>query len=203
MRVCVCVCISIWKDWRDMYRVEPAASLSATEASQLVGGEMCMWGETVDASEIESTIWPRGGAVAEKLWSSRAVTEILASSDRGLRTVGVRLKKLRCYLISKGVGAAPLEGQGRNWLVFVCVCVCVCTCITSIVLSRVYVCVFFICFPRFCFPRSGAWLVASTWTSRPTQTHAHTVVYRHTHDHIAKTNLRILRFIHIYTHIHT
>lgn len=33
-----------------------------------------MWGETVDTSDIEQTVWPRLGAIAEKLWSSADVT---------------------------------------------------------------------------------------------------------------------------------
>jgi hexosaminidase len=33
-----------------------------------------MWGETVDSSDIEQTVWPRLGAIAEKLWSSATVT---------------------------------------------------------------------------------------------------------------------------------
>ena len=33
-----------------------------------------MWGETVDTSDIEQTVWPRLGAIAEKLWSPADVT---------------------------------------------------------------------------------------------------------------------------------
>ncbi|KAL8501824.1 hypothetical protein ACS0TY_021077 [Phlomoides rotata] len=30
----------------------------------MLGGKVCMWGETADASNVQQTIWPRAGAAA-------------------------------------------------------------------------------------------------------------------------------------------
>jgi hexosaminidase len=55
------------------YEVDPmsgaAASLSPDEKSRILGGEACMWSECVTAENIDSRIWPRNAAIAERLWS--------------------------------------------------------------------------------------------------------------------------------------
>ena len=55
------------------YAVDPmsgdAANLSPEEQRRILGGESCMWSEYVDAENIDSRIWPRNAAIAERLWS--------------------------------------------------------------------------------------------------------------------------------------
>jgi len=48
-----------------------AASLNPEEKSRIIGGdEACMWSEWVTPENIDSRIWPRNAAIAERLWSS-------------------------------------------------------------------------------------------------------------------------------------
>lgn len=52
-----------------------AANLSAEEKASILGGESCMWSEYVNAENIDSRIWPRNAAIAERLWSPQDVRD--------------------------------------------------------------------------------------------------------------------------------
>jgi hexosaminidase len=62
------------------YSIDPlgkeAATLKEDEKSRVLGGEACMWGEFVNPDNIDSRIWPRTAAIAERLWSPAGVTDV-------------------------------------------------------------------------------------------------------------------------------
>jgi len=80
------------------YRADPLpadSALTPEEAKHVLGGEATMWGEWVSPETIDSRIWPRTAAIAERLWSPRTVTDVddmyrrLAVVSRQLEELGL------------------------------------------------------------------------------------------------------------------
>ncbi|XP_062506570.1 uncharacterized protein LOC134183119 [Corticium candelabrum] len=94
--------------WEKFYDNDPFQGISDPNQQKLMlGGEVCMWGETVDPSDIDQTIWPRAAAAAERLWSPQDVTD----HDQFLQ----RLLAFRCLLNRRGIKAAPANNtQARS-----------------------------------------------------------------------------------------
>jgi hexosaminidase len=68
------------------YAVDPtsgaAATLAPEENARILGGESCMWSEYVNSENVDSRIWPRNAAIAERLWSPQSVTGVVSMYAR-------------------------------------------------------------------------------------------------------------------------
>ncbi len=68
------------------YATEPlsgaAANLTPEEQKRILGGEACMWSEYVSPENVDSRIWPRTAAIAERLWSPQDVRDVNSMYQR-------------------------------------------------------------------------------------------------------------------------
>jgi hexosaminidase len=70
-----------------------AAKLTPEEKSRILGGEACAWAEFLTPDNVDSRLWPRAAAIAERLWSPEQ-TQDVAGMYRRLENVSWRLELL-------------------------------------------------------------------------------------------------------------
>lgn len=100
------------------YAVDPMADAAATltpeEQKLILGGESCQWAEWVTPENIDSHIWPRNAAIAERLWSPQNVTDVASMYARmnavslNLEFLGLTHRSARLRMLHRMAGAADI-----------------------------------------------------------------------------------------------
>ncbi|MFG6687457.1 beta-N-acetylhexosaminidase [Mariniflexile sp. HNIBRBA6329] len=77
------------------YSIEPIGDilLTAEERANILGGEATMWTELATPLTIDSRIWPRTAAIAERFWSKKGINNIENMKLR-LKDVSYKLEEL-------------------------------------------------------------------------------------------------------------
>jgi len=98
---------------KDYYLADPlpsSAPLTPEQRKLVLGGEICMFGEHVYARTIDSRVWPRTAAIAERFWSPEKVTDV-DDMYRRLDVVSVQLEALGLHHLSQeDAGLRELAG---------------------------------------------------------------------------------------------
>jgi len=94
-----------------MSTTDAAATLTAEEKNLILGGESCQWAEWVTPENIDSHIWPRNAAIAERLWSPQEVKDV-ASMYKRMKAVSYELEWLG--LTHNSVRTEMLERMAGN-----------------------------------------------------------------------------------------
>lgn len=88
--------IDLMQPVSEHYLVNPIPNnnnLTQEEKKRILGGEATMWSELVTSLNIDSRLWPRTAAIAERFWSNEKITN-LESMYKRLRYVSFRLEEL-------------------------------------------------------------------------------------------------------------
>jgi hexosaminidase len=92
------------------YAIDPLpadTTLTAEEQKRILGGEATMWSEWVSPETIDSRIWTRTAAIAERFWSPREVNQVddmyrrLAVVDEQLEELGLTHRKNQAMLLRR------------------------------------------------------------------------------------------------------
>ncbi len=99
------------------YAVDPmggaAANLTAEEKERILGGEATMWSEYVNWENIDSRIWPRTAAIAERYWSPQSTTDVsslyfrMESENTRLEWLGLTQRSYQPQMVRRMAGSAP------------------------------------------------------------------------------------------------
>ena len=104
------------KSAKEHYLSDPLPSSSDLTSEQrklVLGGEICMWGEQLNERSIDSRIWPRSAAIAERFWSPESVNNV-DDMYRRLEAESIRLEVLGLTHLSHEESALrELAGTGN------------------------------------------------------------------------------------------
>ncbi|NYF50238.1 beta-N-acetylhexosaminidase [Tunturiibacter gelidoferens] len=90
------------KTAEQMYLDDPIpdnSTLTPDQQKLILGGEVCMWAEQITAQTVDSRVWPRTAALAERFWSTRQTRDV-ADMYRRLEIESIRLDGLGLTHIS-------------------------------------------------------------------------------------------------------
>ncbi|CZT13395.1 probable beta-N-acetylhexosaminidase [Rhynchosporium agropyri] len=93
-----------YKTWQRIYDYDFTANLTTAEAKHVIGVTAPLWAEQVDDQVISQKFWPRAAALGELAWSGNKNSK----GQKRTTELTARILNFREYLVTLGVGAAPL-----------------------------------------------------------------------------------------------
>ncbi|WVQ93292.1 hypothetical protein IAU59_000360 [Kwoniella sp. CBS 9459] len=70
-----------YKTWSNIYSFDPYEGVKPEERHLILGGQVSLWTEQTDETNLESTVWPRAAALAELFWSGASTRSHIGKSS--------------------------------------------------------------------------------------------------------------------------
>lgn len=93
-----------YRPWQTMYNHRPW-NFQQIDKKMILGGEACLWSEQLDARALDSRLWPRAAAFAERIWSDPPTDPYVLSINEDVYT---RLGTQRERLVDRGLQAEAM-----------------------------------------------------------------------------------------------
>lgn len=87
------------------FRNQPQQSGQKMPADQVLGGEAMVYSYETDAESVQSTLWPRGAALAERLWNDPVQTPFQADEAEP------RFAAHRLRMVNRGTRVEPFQPE--------------------------------------------------------------------------------------------
>lgn len=91
-----------YKEWQKIYLSDPSKIATPDRMSQVLGSEVALWSEQSDEFSLDTRLWPRSSALAERLWSNPQGT---------WRDAEQRMLVHRKRLVENGISADRLQPE--------------------------------------------------------------------------------------------
>lgn len=94
---------------------ETPADLTPQQQTKILGGEAAMWEELADPENLDSRLWPRLAAIAERFWSSESIDDTasmyrrLAVTNRWLEWLGLTQRTNLELMRQRLAGTMPYQ----------------------------------------------------------------------------------------------
>lgn len=90
--------------WNSVYNAQiMPTGLTPLQQKNILGAQVCAWGEHMGSSNLNTFVWQTGAAAAESFWDPAHPTVPGVGSAAGLAT-GDRYNRFLCHLRRFGVG---------------------------------------------------------------------------------------------------
>merc|ERR1712236_165314 len=80
-------------------------SLGIQNTNHVLGGEAMVWSYETDAESLQSTVWPRGAALAERLWTDPVHSHFQADREES------RMAAHRERMVNRGTRAETFQPE--------------------------------------------------------------------------------------------